>query len=734
MKYFTVLLMAVSGLATIHAASVHLPPSSATIHGPNEKSNNLTIDGKLLRYWHSLESSSSWTIEVKESVTVNAIMDYAHGRAAGSEVTLECNGQKLQATTQKTKNWNTFVPLKFGQLKLTAGTHTITLRASKAADNAVLDTTGIRLVGAKVPVIVTKPIKPFSDAPGFQSKLKSPHPSMEVTDISIPGLDIKVGGIGFLSDGTMVVCSWTSDGSVYFIKGYGGDPKKMRVKKFATGLAEPLGISIVKDRIFVCQKQELTELIDSDKDGVCDTYRCVCNAWAVSSNFHQFTFGPIYHGGKFYLNLAVAINPGGATTKPQVKDRGTCIAVDPDTGTYEIISAGLRTPNGITITSKGHILVNDNQGDYLPASKLVHIRPGKFFNNKYTPLHPWADRPVSPPVVWQPQNEIGNSPTEPIEIPTGSYKGQILHGDIHHGGLKRIFMEEVNGQLQGVLFRHAQNLRGGINRLAWGPDGNLYAGIAGNRGNWGNAKHHGLLRISYKHSLPFEMKAVRVKSDGLEIEFTQPLAKGQGWDPGYYKIDSWTYQPTSKYGGPKIDQHPMTPEAVSVSVDRKRVFLKMTAMKPGYITHIVLHRSLLSAGGFPIFSGECWYNMNEIPADLPGEIRPHPADAIVLKKIAEQPLRREEVLHKTFCASCHSTDGKKIVGPSFKGMLGKKQTVKRGGKEVQVTVDEAYIRRGILNPAAEYPQGFQPIMPQTLSESFSKEDAERLVQWIMGLK
>lgn len=733
MKFLIIILTVAAGIAASPAASLHLPPSAASISGPSGQ-QNLTIDGKLLRFWHSIESSPSWTIVVQQPVTVEAILDYAHGRAAGSELTLECAGQKLQAVTKQTKDWNTFVPLNFGRLKLTAGTHTITLRATKAADNAVLDTTGLRLEGAMVPVTVKQTIKPFSGAPGFQSKLITPHPSMTVTDISIPGLDIKVGGIGFLSDGTMVVCLWTADGSVYFIKGYGGDPKKMRVKRFATGLAEPLGACILNDRIFICQKQELTELIDSDQDGVCDTYRCVSNAWEVSDNFHQFTFGPVYHDGKFHLNLAVAINPGGATTKPQVKDRGTCIAVDPDTGKYEIIAAGLRTPNGITITAKGDILVNDNQGDYLPASKLVHIRPGKFFNNRYTPLHPWARRAVSQPIVWQPQNEIGNSPTQPIEIPSGPFKGQILHGDIHHGGLKRVFMEEINGQFQGVVFRHAQNLRGGINRLAWGPDGNLYAGIAGHNGNWSNKQHHGLLRIEYNQPQSFEMTAVRAKSDGLEIEFTQPLAEGQGWDPGYYSIDSWTYQPTAKYGGPKIDLHKLTPEAISVSEDRKRVFLKIPAMKTGYITHIVVNRELSSDSGHAIFSGECWYNLNEKPSDSPGEIRPLPAGTIVLGEITDEKLSRVEVLHKTFCASCHTTDGKKLVGPTFKGLLGKKQKIHRGGKVIEVTVDEDYIRRSILNPGAEYPADFQPIMPQTLAESFSKEDTEKLIQWIKSLK
>jgi len=60
------------------------------------------------------------------------------------------------------------------------------------------------------------------------------------------------------------------------------------------------------------------------------------------------------------------------------------------------------------------------------------------------------------------------------------------------------------------------------------------------------------------------------------------------------------------------------------------------------------------------------------------------------------------------CATCHSLDGTRGQGPSWKGIWGHKQ---RGadGKEYQVDAD--YIRQSILAPQAVVVEGYQPIMP-----------------------
>lgn len=60
------------------------------------------------------------------------------------------------------------------------------------------------------------------------------------------------------------------------------------------------------------------------------------------------------------------------------------------------------------------------------------------------------------------------------------------------------------------------------------------------------------------------------------------------------------------------------------------------------------------------------------------------------------------------CTSCHSIDGRRSEGPTWKGLWGSEVTLADGSV---VVADEAYLTRAILDPAAEVRQGFQPGMP-----------------------
>jgi cytochrome c oxidase subunit 2 len=60
------------------------------------------------------------------------------------------------------------------------------------------------------------------------------------------------------------------------------------------------------------------------------------------------------------------------------------------------------------------------------------------------------------------------------------------------------------------------------------------------------------------------------------------------------------------------------------------------------------------------------------------------------------------------CATCHSLDGVRGQGPSFKGIFGKTEKA-ADGREYKV--DENFIRQSILEPQAYVEAGFEPIMP-----------------------
>lgn len=63
---------------------------------------------------------------------------------------------------------------------------------------------------------------------------------------------------------------------------------------------------------------------------------------------------------------------------------------------------------------------------------------------------------------------------------------------------------------------------------------------------------------------------------------------------------------------------------------------------------------------------------------------------------------------KNNCNTCHSLDGSALVGPSWKGVWGRTETMTDGSS---ITVDENYVRQSILEPNAKTVRGFNPVMP-----------------------
>ncbi len=70
-------------------------------------------------------------------------------------------------------------------------------------------------------------------------------------------------------------------------------------------------------------------------------------------------------------------------------------------------------------------------------------------------------------------------------------------------------------------------------------------------------------------------------------------------------------------------------------------------------------------------------------------------------------LGRKLYVRKT-CNACHSLDGTRLVGPSFKGLFGKNEALE-GGRSVKV--DEAYLKKSLAEPAADVVLGYAPTMP-----------------------
>ncbi|HMK55501.1 MAG TPA: cytochrome c oxidase subunit II [Dissulfurispiraceae bacterium] len=83
------------------------------------------------------------------------------------------------------------------------------------------------------------------------------------------------------------------------------------------------------------------------------------------------------------------------------------------------------------------------------------------------------------------------------------------------------------------------------------------------------------------------------------------------------------------------------------------------------------------------------------------------------------------------CLGCHSTDGSRMVGPSFKGLHGKVEVVIRDGKEMQVTVDDEFLEHYIEHPNVDIIKGYPPIMPAI---PLKEAEIKALVEYIKTVK
>jgi len=83
------------------------------------------------------------------------------------------------------------------------------------------------------------------------------------------------------------------------------------------------------------------------------------------------------------------------------------------------------------------------------------------------------------------------------------------------------------------------------------------------------------------------------------------------------------------------------------------------------------------------------------------------------------------------CSNCHTIDGSKRIGPTWKGLFGKEETL---ADNETVTVDEAYIHESIVTPSAKIVKGYPDMMTKTFGKDLSEENIANLIAYIKSLK
>jgi cytochrome c oxidase subunit 2 len=123
----------------------------------------------------------------------------------------------------------------------------------------------------------------------------------------------------------------------------------------------------------------------------------------------------------------------------------------------------------------------------------------------------------------------------------------------------------------------------------------------------------------------------------------------------------------------------------------------------------------------PTFPG---YRANRLGEGLPAA---QAAGAGAQLSLAE---KGKELMAAKGCVACHSSDGSRLVGPSYKGLYGREEKLADGNT---VKVDDNYIRESIENPTAKVVEGYPPSMPP-YKGLLTEEEILALLEYIKSLK
>jgi len=450
------------------------------------------------------------------------------------------------------------------------------------------------------------------------------------------GITLEVSGMDFTADGKLAVA--VRKGEVWLIDGVLGAPgRPVSYTLFASGLHEPLGVLRDGDSLLVAQRTEVTRLRDTNGDGTADEYLTAARGWNVSGSYHGYTYGPKRDGqGNLWIGLNLDM---GERSNNDAAWRGWAGIMKPDSS-FEPLVAGMRSPCGLGANGAGDMFCVDQQGTWIPATPLYHLRKGVFFLNPEgiasqqlpeSPLklsapvpnkvpYPEAVRALPemvPPAVWLPYNKMGRSGTDIVVCEQagkfGPFDGQLLVGEFTDAKISRVFLEKVGGEYQGAAFPFISGLASGVVRLVFGPDGSLFVGMTSRGWSSLGTQSYGLQRVRWDGVTPFAMREMRALPDGFELVFTGEIDGGTAGQVSSYSLKSYTYLYSSAYGSAEIDVEPLQIVSASVSSDRRRVQLKVDGLRELYV-HELRADGVRSAGGEPLAHPDAYYTLNRIPA------------------------------------------------------------------------------------------------------------------------
>lgn len=475
--------------------------------------------------------------------------------------------------------------------------------------------------------VVTKGLPGTNTGPYVVDVLTEPVPNPWRAKTFFSGFD-------FFPDGRAAIC--TFHGDVWIVSGIDDQLDRLTWRRYATGLFQPLGLKVVEGKVYVLGRDQITRLHDLNGDGAADFYENFNSDVIVTPNYHEFCLDlQTDRQGNFFFFKSSPWEPN--VTSPH---QGTLLKVSRDGSRLEVFATGFRAPNGGAIGPHDEITVSDNQGHWMPASKLNLVRKGGFYgmmpaaqremtlqrngtNLVLNPSDPKARRALNvpafdagapvparydEPICWLPMN-MDNSSGGQVWVTSnkwGPLKDHLLFLSYGHCALFSVLMEEVDGVTQAGMARFPFRFPTGVMRGRCHPrDGQIY--VCGLRG-WqtDGTKDGGFYRVRYAGQ-PVHMPAeLHVLKDGLKISFTGELDASSAADVANYSIEQWNYFYSGAYGSPDFSvAEPKTRRHDKVEIksarlgkDKKTILLEVPGLQP--VDQMKIRMTLKAADGSPV--------------------------------------------------------------------------------------------------------------------------------------
>jgi hypothetical protein len=290
----------------------------------------------------------------------------------------------------------------------------------------------------------------------------------------------------------------------------------------------------------------------------------------------------------------------------------------------------------------GDMFYTDNQGVWNGTSGLKHLKPGGFMGNPtgnrwYESTKALGPRPLDPvsgsrmhieagkipelvpTAIYFPYGPMGQSASGIIcdqsDGKFGPFEDQLLVCDQTHSTVMRVDLEQVNGVYQGACFPFLKGYDSGNLSVEFSTDATLFVG--GTDRGWGarGGKPFALQRTHWTGKTPFEIQSMKIRPDGFDLHFTQPLNVTIASDPSSYSMETYTYIYQSGYGSPEVDQSSPVIQSATVSEDGTTVRLKIDQLQVGHVHELKLSEIMTQSGEL-LWNPVAYYTLNEIPKSV----------------------------------------------------------------------------------------------------------------------